>query len=325
MLFYIGLSLMSFIFISMLSCCFGKNNTKKIDIRGNNFNFKIDKYNVNEDPDIIEFKEKYSKQLTNKNNYFIFRFDNLKKLLNSNKYGNKENNEFELLTKFVNFVLRVGNKDLDKVIIIISSPGGYAFEFEESYTQLSRLKNNGFFVTALIDKMCASGGYMLACACNEIICLETSMIGSVGVIGQGYNIKELADKIGIKFFQWKTGEHKGGFPTTTEYSDEDNNRMKDEINKTFVLFKRIVKNNRPLININKIITAKVWYGKEALNLGLVDKIQILDDYLFEIDTNIYDIYYFNNFKQKKSFFDTLNGFIEENFNFNKKTFMKLEY
>ena len=212
--------------------------------------------------------------------------------------------------KFVNFVLRTGDNTKDEIIIIISSPGGYAFEFEEAYTQLSRLKKNGFKSVALIDKICASGGYMLACACDRIICSETSMIGSVGVIGQTMNYKELADKLGIKFFRFTTGKYKGGFPTSTEYNDDDIELTKEDIEKTLNVFKSIVTNARPNINIDTVLSAKVWYGLQALEQGLVDELKVLDDYIIDLEQNNHNIYYVNPEIKKEGLLDNLGNIIE---------------
>ncbi len=317
--------LLSFvILILLLFCCCTQCITKKqqkttnsIDIRGNKNKFSINKYVSNKDQDVIEFA-KYNNLPINTNikkdkKYFVFKFDNLSKLTKQNYKLNKNTDEFDNLTKFVNLVLKVGDKNKDEVILIISSPGGYAFEFEEAYSQFSRLKTNGFKTIALIEKMCASGGYMLACACDKIICSETSMIGSVGVIGQTINYKELADKLGIKFFRFTTGKYKGGFPNSTEYTDEDIELTKEEINKTLEQFKSIVIKARPNIDIEKILTAKVWYGKEALELGLVDELKICDDYIIEIEKDN-DIYYVNPETKKENILESITELFENKLN-----------
>jgi serine protease SohB len=257
-----------------------KNNF--VDTRGLTNKFNIVKYNFNHDPDITEYS-KYKKEILKKSvstenlkNYFVYKFDNLSKMTKEYYKINKQSDEFDNLVKFVNLILRIGDNSKDEVIIIISSPGGYAFEFEEAYTQLSRLKKNGFKTVALIDKICASGGYMLACACDRIICSETSMIGSIGVIGQTLNYKELADKLGVKFFRFTTGKYKGGFPNSTEYTEEDIELTKEEIDKTLEVFKSIVIKAREGINIESILSAKVWYGVKALENKLVDEINEKD-------------------------------------------------
>jgi signal peptide peptidase SppA len=339
-------SLMSMGLLCMLCMCNCLKRSSKIknnviDSRGLNNKFNIIKYNYNEDPDINEYS-KYKKDLIKKNtvkeqndnskNYFIFRFDNLSKMTKEYYKINKNSDEFDNLVKFVNFIIRTGDNTKDEVIIIISSPGGYAFEFEEAYTQLSRLKKNGFRSVALIDKICASGGYMLACACDKIICSETSMIGSVGVIGQSMNYKELADKLGIKFFRFTTGKYKGGFPTSTEYNDSDIELTKEDIEKTLNVFKSIVTNARPNIHIDTVLSAKVWYGVQALEQGLVDELKVLDDYIIDIEKENNSIYYVNPENKRESILDNLGNIIEHDKNkfktllntFNSESFLNIK-
>jgi signal peptide peptidase SppA len=314
---------------SLICAIKGKKVITGTDIRGNTSKFTITKYNKNINPDSIAFsKSSKTKDNSNKqqneqhdehhyDNCFVFRFDNLSKLTKENYKLNKNSDEFDNIIKFVNFVLTCGKKETDSVIIIISSPGGYAFEFEEAYTQLSRLRNNGFKTIALIDKMCASGGYMLACACNKIICSETSKIGSVGVIGQTFNYKKLVDKLGIEFFRFTTGKYKGGFPTSTDYTDEDIKTTHEDINQTLTVFKNIVQSARKNINIDQVLSAKVWYGKDALEIGLVDEINILDDYLMKLSENI-NIYYVNMPDKKEN---VLKGIIGDMVSYNFNSFL----
>jgi signal peptide peptidase SppA len=317
-------SMMSFGLLCMFCMCncirrSSKGKPSAIDSRGLNNKFNIIKYNHNENPDIAEYS-KYKKDIIKKNNskisddnlknYFVFRFDNLSKMTKEYYKINKNSDEFDNLVKFVNFVLRTGDNTKDEIIIIISSPGGYAFEFEEAHTQLSRLKKKGFKSVALIDKICASGGYMLACACDRIICSETSMIGSVGVIGQTMNYKDLADKLGIKFFRFTTGKYKGGFPTSTEYGDEDIELTKEDIDKTLNVFKSIVTSARPNIDIDTVLSAKVWYGTQALEQGLVDELKVLDDFIIDIEKGNHNIYYVNPENKKEGILDNLGNIIE---------------
>jgi serine protease SohB len=112
------------------------------------------------------------------------------------------------------------------------------------------------------------------------------MVGSIGVIGETFNFKELADKIGVKFFRFKTSEVKGGFPSSTEWTDKDIENTMEDINRTLEQFKNIVTKNRPNINHELAFTAKVWYGKQSIDLGLIDEIGIYDDIIMSfVDTH----------------------------------------
>lgn len=118
--------------------------------------------------------------------------------------------------------------------------GGYAFRFERSYSDLMRLRSYGFHITALIDTICASGGYMLACGCNRIICSPYAQIGSVGVITKIHNYSKMIDKIGIEEKTFSTGKYKAGFPQGAPYTQEDVDITNELVDDTLVSFKQIV-------------------------------------------------------------------------------------
>ena len=194
-------------------------------------------------------------------------------------------NKFSQLEKFIDYV-DLNADTSDTVIIRIKSPGGLAYMFEEAYTKLHRLKARGLNVIASVDSMCASGGYMVACACKKIVASKTALIGSIGVIMQAMNYKDLADKIGLKFLTFASSEHKGAFPGGTEYTEEDIAKANSEISKTMDMFSDIVKSNRTVSE--DVFTAKVWYAEEAKRLGLVDDICTYNDLISSLGTS--DIY-----------------------------------
>ena len=244
-----------------------KNN--KITLNGNNDIIKMIKYKKDLDPlktsfekqnmtlkEVLEKIKKSTNQIpvnpvipeeSPKNKVFVFNFDDMESKI-SNKLD-KSNDLYSELFEFINYVILNGKPEQDKVIIRIKSPGGFAYKFEEAYSKLVRLKNKGFEVIGIVDSICCSGGYMLACACSKIIASETALVGSIGVIGETFNFKELADKIGVKFFRFRTSDVKGGFPSSTEWSEKDIENTMDDINRTLDQFKNIVTKNRP--NINK--------------------------------------------------------------------------
>lgn len=281
------------------------NKKYKITLNGNNETIDLIKYKKEQDPlktsfdkqnmtmkDFIEMMKKYTEnknkdcdkknpeinkvdELPPKDKVFVFNFNDMETKI-ANKLD-KSADVFDMLFEFINYVMINGKPTQDKVIIRIKSPGGYAFKFEEAYTKLVRLKNKGFEVIGVVDSICCSGGYMLACACSKIVAADTAMVGSIGVIGETFNFKELADKIGVKFFRFKTSEVKGGFPSSTEWTDKDIENTMEDINRTLEQFKNIVTTNRPNINHELAFTAKVWYGKQSIDLGLIDEIGIYDD------------------------------------------------
>lgn len=211
--------------------------------------------------------------------YFTYSFDNM---------NSKKKNPFKTLNKFVDVMCRmskfINTKDAS-IVIYISSPGGYAYQFEQAYTQLKRLKDHGYYeLIAVVDNYCASGGYMLASACDKIYASEFAQIGSIGVIVNAYNVHKLATKIGIEESTFKTGGYKGSLPMGQPYTEQDIEHMNEEVNETFENFISIVKAGRGsrLSDDQNIFEAKVWYAKDALGVGLVDRLVCYADYLEEL-------------------------------------------
>lgn len=195
-----------------------------------------------------------------------------------------------------------------EILLYISSPGGIAYKFEEVYSYVDRLRKKGFIITAIVDDFCASGGYMLASACNKIIAAPCAQIGSVGVICTAFNYHELTKKIGIAQKTFKTGKDKEGFPSGEEFTEEDVQRMNEKLHDTLKIFGRMVKNARNLTDeeMGEILTAKVWYAEDALSKKLIDKISLSVDYYSDLLTNG-DIYVVIPEPQKKSL---LNGLLK---------------
>jgi signal peptide peptidase SppA len=217
--------------------------------------------------------------IVEKKNYIHFKFDNFTKQTSSKTSFNEEMSPFKQLHLFVNMVIESCNPKNDEILLHISSPGGYAHQFANSYSQLIRLKENGFKVTALIDQVAASGGYMLAVACDKIIASEFSQIGSIGVIAMIPNVAELASKVGVKVTTFKTADSKGGFPMAEPFTEEDVARQNAELDETFQIFKEIVSKGRTDINLNEVAIGKVWYARRALELKLIDEVCNVQDYV----------------------------------------------
>lgn len=240
--------------------------------------------------------------------YLVYEFNNLDKRSNPSSYMSSESgDEFDELEEFVNMIIKSFEKNYDHlgILLKISSPGGSAFKFEHAYSNLLRLKNKGIELVGLVDKMAASGGYMLAAACDKIVCAEYATIGSVGVIAQVHNWAELGKKVGLEEKTWTTGSHKNPFPTGTTYTDEDDQRMEELIDKTFNIFKSIVMKSRKFTpeQMEEICMAKTFSGSEALKLNMVDNIELSSDYMDHLNlTN--NIWICGKEKKSKNIFNS---------------------
>lgn len=209
-----------------------------------------------------------------KTKYLLYTFNNLS---NSSFFD-----EFEKLQNFVDITINTCDPKSFEILLKISSPGGVAYQFEKAYSSLMRLKNKGYKLTALIDDVCASGGYMLACACDKIIASQYAKVGSVGVRADTINCYTLLkDKLGVEYKTFKTGDYKDIIPFGDKCIDDDIHRMRELLHDTLLDFANIVKTQRNLSDdqMKTILLAKVWNGEVAKTHGLIDDIELPNSYI----------------------------------------------
>ena len=169
----------------------------------------------------------------------------------------------------------------DEVFVRLESGGGMVHGYGLAASQLQRLKDKNISLTIAVDKVAASGGYMMACVADKVIAAPFSIIGSIGVIAQIPNFNKLLKKHDVEFEQLTAGQYKRTLTMFGENDDLGREKFKQELEETHQLFKHFVSEHRPQLNIDKIATGEHWYGTQALDLELVDKIQTSDDYLLE--------------------------------------------
>ena len=193
--------------------------------------------------------------------------------------------------------------DKDEVVVLVESGGGTVHGYGLAASQLKRIRNKNVKLTVSVDKVAASGGYMMACVADHIIAAPFAILGSIGVLAQIPNFNKLLKKHDIDFEQIAAGKYKRTLTMFGENTEADRDKLKEELEETHVLFKEFVKQNRDETDIEKIATGEHWYGKQALDLGLIDEIKTSDDYLSNAtaDANIYAIEYV----RKKPFFEKL--------------------
>lgn len=192
--------------------------------------------------------------------------------------GSMDAHEVEALRKEVTAVVQVATKS-DKVLVRLESPGGVVHGYGLAASQLKRITEREIPLTVAVDKVAASGGYMMACIANEIVAAPFAIIGSIGVIAQVPNFNKILKKNDIDFEQVTAGEFKRTLTLFGENTDKGREKFQQEINETHQLFKSHVSENRPALDINKVATGEHWYGNQAIDLGLIDSITTSDDYL----------------------------------------------
>jgi len=167
----------------------------------------------------------------------------------------------------------------DEVLLRLESSGGMVHSYGLAASQLLRIKQKKIFLTIAVDKIAASGGYLMACVADCIIAAPFAVVGSVGVIAQLPNFNRLLKDHNIDFEQIVAGKYKRSLTLFGENTDQDREKLKQELEETHKLFKNFVVQSRRKINIEEIATGEHWYGSQALDLKLVDDLITSDDYL----------------------------------------------
>ncbi|GMQ89796.1 MAG: protease SohB [Gammaproteobacteria bacterium] len=167
----------------------------------------------------------------------------------------------------------------DEVLVCLENAGGLVHEHGLAASQLLRVKQRKIPLTVAVDKVAASGGYLMACVANRIIAAPFAIVGSIGVLAQLPNFHRLLNRHGIDFEQIKAGEFKRTVTVFGKNTDKDRAKLKQEIEDTHLLFKNFVAENRPGLDVARVATGEHWYGAQALEHRLIDELMTTDDYL----------------------------------------------
>lgn len=166
--------------------------------------------------------------------------------------------------------------DAPAVALAINSPGGSPVQSHLIYLRIRELaKEKKRRVIAFVEDAAASGGYMIACAADEIIADPHSIVGSIGVVGGSFGFDKLIEKIGVERRLYTSGEHKAMLDPFLPENPDDVERLKKlqrEIHESFIALvksRRAGKLNGPE---NDLFSGEFWTGTRALELGLVDAI-----------------------------------------------------
>ncbi|MFV5491967.1 protease SohB [Acinetobacter sp. ASP199] len=202
----------------------------------------------------------------------------------------------EQLREEITLILATAKAGRDRVIVRLESPGGMVHGYGLAAAQLVRLRDAGFHLTICVDKVAASGGYMMACIASEIISAPFAIVGSIGVVAQVPNFNRLLKDNKIDFELFTAGEYKRTVTMFGENTEEGKAKFEEEIQQTHALFKHFVEKYRPQLNVEKVATGEHWYGQDALDRNLVDKLQTSDEYLLGLLPQ-HDVYTINTRKK----------------------------
>ena len=195
-------------------------------------------------------------------------------------HGDISASETTALREEISAILGVAKPE-DEVLLRLESPGGIVHDYGFAASQLARLKQRGIKLTIAVDKVAASGGYMMACIADKIVSAPFAIIGSIGVVAQIPNIHRLLKKYDVDVDVMTAGEFKRTVTMFGENTEKGKQKFQQELEETHQLFKQFVLQNRPHLDIDKIATGEHWFGTQALELKLVDEITTSDDLILD--------------------------------------------
>ncbi|MFK8022246.1 MAG: protease SohB [Pseudomonadales bacterium] len=201
------------------------------------------------------------------------------------------------LREEISAVLSFASKN-DEIVLRLESPGGLVHSYGLAASQLQRIKAREIPLTICVDKVAASGGYMMACLGNKIIAAPFAVLGSIGVVAQIPNFHRVLKKNDVDVEILTAGEYKRTMTMLGENTDAGRSKFVEELEETHDLFKEWVAEHRTQLDVADVATGETWYGTRALKHKLVDEIMTSDDYIAgQIDeAKIFQIRY----EEKKS-------------------------
>lgn len=209
-----------------------------------------------------------------------------------NFHGDLKASAVQSLREEVTAILAVAGSD-DSVVVRLDNHGGVVHEHGLAASQLARIRDRGISLVVAVDKVAASGGYLMACVANKIVAAPFAILGSIGVIAQLPNFNRLLDSHGVDFEQVTAGEYKRNVTMFGKNTDADRAKLKEELEDVHSLFKAAVTQYRPSLDVASVATGEHWYGTRALELGLADEIKTSDELLgiLAVDHDLFGVTY----------------------------------
>ncbi|HEY4437957.1 protease SohB [Lelliottia sp. V106_10] len=195
--------------------------------------------------------------------------------------GSMDAHEVTSLREEVTAVLAVA-KPQDQVVLRLESPGGVVHGYGLASSQLQRLREKQIPLTVAVDKVAASGGYMMACVADKIVAAPFAILGSIGVVAQIPNFNRFLKNKEIDIELHTAGQYKRTLTLLGENTEEGRQKFREDLNETHHLFKDFVKRMRPSLDIEQVATGEHWYGIQAQEKGLVDEVGTSDDLLLSL-------------------------------------------
>ncbi|MEH6650179.1 MAG: protease SohB [Motiliproteus sp.] len=216
--------------------------------------------------------------------------------------GDIKASDVEPLREEITSILTLATEK-DEVLLRLESAGGMVHSYGLAASQLQRIRDRKIPLVIAVDRVAASGGYMMACIADKLIAAPFAVLGSIGVVAQIPNFHRLLKKNDIDVELLTAGEHKRTLTMFGENTDKDRQKFVEDLDDTHLLFKEFVVENRPQLNMDEVANGDVWFGRRALDKQLIDEISTSDEYLVSAcdEADVYQV----RFVEKKSLSERL--------------------
>ncbi|MCK7548507.1 protease SohB [Marinobacter koreensis] len=195
--------------------------------------------------------------------------------------GDIKASDTDQLRRSITAVLSVADPERDEVVIRLESGGGLVHSYGLAAAQLDRIRSKGIRLTACVDKVAASGGYMMACVADRIVASPFAILGSIGVVAQLPNFHRFLKKNDVDFEVLTAGEHKRTLTVFGENTEKGRQKFLEDLEDTHGLFKEYVSERRPSVDMGEVANGDIWFGRRALDVNLIDEIKTSDEYLID--------------------------------------------
>jgi serine protease SohB len=210
----------------------------------------------------------------------------------------------ETMREEVTAVVSVATQQ-DEVVVCLENAGGVVHDHGLGASQLERIRRAGIPLTVIVDKVAASGGYLMASVANKIVAAPFAIVGSIGVLAQLPNFNRFLEERGIDYEQVTAGKYKRTLTMFGKNTEADREKTREDLEQIHTIFKGAVAEYRPELDMDEVATGEYWHGVQAKELGLVDEIGSSDDYLVQLAdaTEIFAVSY----KGREGFMQKLQG------------------
>jgi serine protease SohB len=197
-------------------------------------------------------------------------------------HGDLRATAVENLREEITAVLTLARPGIDRAVLCLDSAGGVVPSYGLAAAQLARLRDTGLDLTVAVDRVAASGGYLMAAVAHRITAAPFAIVGSIGVVAQIPNFHRLLKRHDVDVELLTAGQYKRTLTILGENTPEGRAKFQQELEETHGLFKAYLERYRPGLDMERLATGEHWYGEQALALKLVDELRTSDDLLMAL-------------------------------------------